>query len=107
MCWPRNVNKFLEDIYKLFMVTLGLAFKATSTNWFLESSAINHMTSHHAWFITYGPLDLRNTMYLENNSHHQIRGKGKVAIWLMINDVKIIQEVYDFSVLCHNVISIK
>jgi hypothetical protein len=61
------------------MVTLGFALKATSANWFLDSSAINHMTFHHAWFITYGPLDLKDIMYLENNSHHQIHGKGKVS----------------------------
>jgi hypothetical protein len=50
---------------------------------------------------------LKDTTYFKNNSHHQIYGKGKVAIWLMINDVKIIQEVYNFLVLCHNAISIK
>jgi hypothetical protein len=50
---------------------------------------------------------MRNIMYLKNNSHHQIHGKGKVAIWLMINDVKIIQKIYNFPVLCHNVISMK
>lgn len=46
MCWPKNANKFLEDIYKLFMVIIGFAFKATFAKWFLDSSATNHMTSH-------------------------------------------------------------
>jgi hypothetical protein len=66
------------------------------------------MTSHRAWFITYKPLDPRDIVYLgDNYSHHQIHGKGKVAIRLMIDDVKIVQEVYHVLALFHNVLFVR
>jgi hypothetical protein len=66
------------------------------------------MTSHHAWFITYKPLDLRDIIYFgDNYSHYQIHGKGKVAICLTTNDVKIIQEVYHVLALFYNVLFIR
>ncbi len=93
---------------KLFMVTRGSALQATFDDCFLDSDATYHVTSHHAWFITYKPLDPRDIVYLgDNYSHHQIHGKGKVAIRLMTNDVKIIQEVYHVLALFHNVLSVR
>ncbi len=93
---------------KLFMVTRGSALQATFGDCFLDSDATEHMTSHHAWFITYKPLHPRDVVYLgDNYSHHQIHGKGKVDIRLTTDDVKIIQEVYNVLALFHNVLSIR
>ncbi len=93
---------------RFFMVTQSFALQATFDDCFLDSDATYHMTSHHAWFITYKPLDPRDIVYLgDNYSHHQIHGKGKVAIRLMTDDVKIMQEVYHVLALFHNVLFVK
>jgi hypothetical protein len=63
------------------MVTRGSALQATFDDCFLDSDATYRMTSPHAWFITYKLLDPRDIVYVgDSYSHHQIHGKGKVAI---------------------------
>ncbi len=90
------------------MVTRGSALQAISADCFLDSDATDHMTFHCAWFITYQPLDPKDIVYLgDNYSHHQIHGEGKVAIRLMTDDVKIIEEVYHVLELFHNVLSVR
>jgi hypothetical protein len=91
----------------LFMVTRSSILQTTFADCFLDSDATDHMTSYRAWFITYKPLDPRDIVYLgDNYSHHQIHGKGKVAVRLMTDDVSIIQ-VYHVLALFHNVLSVR
>jgi hypothetical protein len=103
---PKNMATSLADIVSSLWLLEVLLCKQLLM--IASSDATYHMTSHHAWFITYKPLDPRDIVYLgDNYSHHQIHGKGKVAIRLMTDDVKIIQEVYHVLALFHNVLFVK
>lgn len=82
-----------------------MAKHASKDVWLIVSSASFHMTSHQGWFSKYEEYD-GGKVYLGDDSHLKVVGRGRVKIRFPYGKVKGIIDVMHILILAQNLLSV-
>ena len=98
-----DTDKSSQDDVDAFVA--ALATHTSEDVWLIDSSASFHMTSHRDWFSKYEEFD-SGKVYLGDNSHLNIFGRGRVKIRFPNGRVKGIDGVLHIPGLARNLLSV-